>query len=155
MSCRLGRTLRKPLAARDELLTSPFLRPSVTLRDRQESGEEVNNINITPCGGAWHRFSRASRYNSPKSPETYPSLMSEYHSLQNREDTAAISDSGERVVTSIPARNAKTTAQRSIRSCRHFTICLRIFCVTNKTSVIILRSVLALIHSLSRRDAQN
>lgn len=55
-SCRLGLTLRKPLAARDELLASPFLRPSVTLRDRQESGDKVNNINVTPCSGLWHIF---------------------------------------------------------------------------------------------------
>lgn len=47
LSCRLGLTLRKPLAARDELLASPFLRPSVTLRDRQESEDKVININIT------------------------------------------------------------------------------------------------------------
>lgn len=47
LSCRLGLTLRKPLAARDELLASPFLSPSVTLRDRQESKDKVNNISMT------------------------------------------------------------------------------------------------------------
>lgn len=36
-SCRLGLTLRKPLALRDELLASPFLIPSDTLRERQAS----------------------------------------------------------------------------------------------------------------------
>lgn len=40
LSCRLGLTLRKPLAAREELLTSPFLRPSVTLLERHESKSE-------------------------------------------------------------------------------------------------------------------
>lgn len=49
LSWRLGLTLRKPLAASEELLASPFLKPSVALRDRQESGDEVNNINITHC----------------------------------------------------------------------------------------------------------
>lgn len=41
LSCRLGLTLRKPLAAREEPQASPFLRPSVTLLDRQESEDEV------------------------------------------------------------------------------------------------------------------
>lgn len=52
LSCKLGLTLRKPLAARDELLASPFLRLSVTLCERQESNdkkknrEKVNVINL-------------------------------------------------------------------------------------------------------------
>lgn len=46
LSWRLGLTLRKPLAARDEPPASPFLRPSVTLLDRQESEDEVINIRI-------------------------------------------------------------------------------------------------------------
>lgn len=40
LSCKLGLTLRKPLAARDELLASPFLRLSVTLCERQESKDK-------------------------------------------------------------------------------------------------------------------
>lgn len=56
LSCRLGLTLRKPLAARDELLASPFLRPSVALRDRQESASGVYIINLACCG-VWNTFS--------------------------------------------------------------------------------------------------
>lgn len=48
-SCKLGLTLRKPLAARDELLASPFLRPSVTLCERQES-EDKEMVNIIKRG---------------------------------------------------------------------------------------------------------
>lgn len=44
LSCRLGLTLRNPLAARDELLASPFFKPSVTLRDRQESADYKNML---------------------------------------------------------------------------------------------------------------
>lgn len=47
LSCRLGLTLRKPLAASDELLASPFLRPSVALCDRQESEDKFSNFTIT------------------------------------------------------------------------------------------------------------
>lgn len=37
LSCRLGLTLRKPLALKDEFPASPFLNPSATLRERQAS----------------------------------------------------------------------------------------------------------------------
>lgn len=90
-SCRLGLTLRKPLAARDELPASPFLRPSVTLRDRQESEEKVNHFIITKRGFLQCVIApllkcnvRILHLNSQNSAVTYPSLMSENHSLKER-----------------------------------------------------------------------
>lgn len=47
LSCRLGLTLRKPLAARDELMASPFLRPSVALQDRQEPEGRVGFVSVS------------------------------------------------------------------------------------------------------------
>lgn len=43
LSCRFGLTLRKPLAAKEEVMSSPFLRPSV-LRDLQASGTHTHTI---------------------------------------------------------------------------------------------------------------
>lgn len=119
LSCRLGLTLRKPLAARDELLASPFLRPSVTLRDRQESKDKVNNINVIHRSVFWFEvflvscrvfcsfFCHVHCQDSP--PEfkfqTYPSLTSENHSLRKKENTAIISDRTERMIILIPATN--------------------------------------------------
>lgn len=113
LSCRLGLTLRKPLAARDELLASPFLRPSVALRERHASGDIVNIVNMTHCLSTgcmfllfYHSVFHSAAYQQPseyslthwkatnqsvcslKVTKTYPGLMSENHSLWNREDNA-------------------------------------------------------------------
>lgn len=91
LSCRLGLTLRKPLAASDELLASPFLRPSVALCDRQESEDKFSNFNIMYSNVFWpsllgscgmfYSSVRIVHQKSPKGSGTYPSPMSENHSL--------------------------------------------------------------------------
>lgn len=88
LSCKLGLTLRKPLAARDELLASPFLRPSVTLCARQESENRIKVISHMRCvyilsNGVTHSFVWHVQF-QVSTREPYPILPSVIHSLGNR-----------------------------------------------------------------------
>lgn len=65
---------------------------------------------------------------TPKGTETYPSLMSENHSLGKREDRAKISDMTESVIISIIARNVNTSAQDYVSSSHKMFV--RMFSVT-------------------------